>query len=362
MSEFSNVGKELLVDQYEEHKEAAQTHLENGREHEAAKSYLKAAEASESIAEYEQDEVLQQKRLDLSRKMRRAASDLVENPGGDEDVPGSVETQTTGVQGSEGLEFDKPVPGKSFEDLAGMTGLKDTFHRKIIQPLEHPEIYKSLDIGVVNGFILYGPPGTGKTHSAECLAGELGFNFFTAGSAELTSSLVGETPELIHQLFSEAISAQPSLVFVDELDDVVPDRGDAANSSHGYVQSVNQFLKELTRIQDEDVIFLGATNRIGSVDEAVKGSHRVQELIEVPLPDAEARKELFQHFLNRRSIASTVDLERLVEASQGFSAADIETVCMEAARHAADRALEQGIEVEEVEVTKTDLEKVLSCQ
>lgn len=261
--------------------------------------------------------------------------------------------EVTRERGSVG-RFSQRPPDMDFADVAGMEALKDELREKVIGPLESPEMFEEFGVSVENGFMLYGPPGTGKTHITKCLAGELDVTYLTANAGDLVSKWIGEGAENVQRMFEEARQNQPSLVFVDEIDALATSRGHHQTKSER--QMVNQFLDEISRIHDEDadVIVIGATNRLGDVDDAIVRSGRLGEQIEVPPPDAEARRLIFEQHLD--APREDLDLDRIATLTEGFVASDMERLAETAAREALRRTRESG---ERTPVLQVDVEDAI---
>ena len=243
--------------------------------------------------------------------------------------------ELNGEQGRTG-EFIEAPPAVDFNDVAGMDDLKEEFRRRIIDPLENPEMYDEYGISIENGILLYGPPGTGKTHTTRCLAGELDVNFIDAKAGDLVSKYVGEGAKNVQRMFEEARRNEPCLVFVDEIDALATSRGERQQQSER--QLVNQFLEEVSDIdgEDADVIVVAATNRRKDIDEAMLRSGRLSTQIEVSAPDAEARTAIFRHHL--QAPVERLDEGRLAGLTEGFVAADMEHLADAVARRAMERA------------------------
>ncbi|MUV91014.1 AAA family ATPase [Halapricum sp. CBA1109] len=156
-----------------------------------------------------------------------------------------------------------------------MNELKSTLEEAVVDPLERPEAYEEYGIGAVSGVLLHGPPGCGKTHVAGALAGELGFGMVETTPADFTSKYMGQPADNVAEVFEIARANQPCLVFVDEIDAVAGAREDDMNTSEQ--QMVNQLLRELEAVADEDVVVVGATNLIEDVDRAIRRSGRFDE-------------------------------------------------------------------------------------
>jgi transitional endoplasmic reticulum ATPase len=196
---------------------------------------------------------------------------------------------------------------------------------------------------VVNGVLLYGPPGTGKTYVTRALAGKLDYHFITVTPTDITSSLVGEAADNVAELFRVARENQPCLVFLDEIDAIASARSGGAQKTQSERQMVNQLLTELTAIQGEEVIVLGATNVIDEVDDAIKRSGRFDERIEVPPPDAPARVAILRvHLRDRPVLTEALEWDRIKSATEGYAASDLELIATNAARKALADARESG--------------------
>jgi SpoVK/Ycf46/Vps4 family AAA+-type ATPase len=243
-------------------------------------------------------------------------------------------------------EKEEERPG--FQKVGGMGELKETLRRKVIEPLENEEKYREFGLGVTNGVLLYGPPGTGKTHITQALAEELGYGFVEIEPSDIVSRWTGEAPKNIKRLFDDAVENQPCVVFIDEIDAVASER-DGRGMNQSQKETVNQLLNELSRVQDEDVVVVGATNKIGQVDEAIKRSGRFDEKIEVPLPDDEGRKEVLRVHLRDRPVRmDEIDWDEAVEKTAGYTASDLELV----AENAAEAALHNDREISHDEVVE----------
>ncbi len=247
--------------------------------------------------------------------------------------------QDTGQQEQEANQhpnslFFERSPDLDFTNIAGMAGLKSELREKIIHPLENNGLYSELDIGVENGILLYGPPGTGKTHAAKCLAGELNINFAQVSTAEITSKFLGEGVENIRELFAEAREKQPALVFLDEIDAIATDRSNRSQH-HDRKQIVSQLLQELSDIEDQDIIVIGATNNPDAIDDAILRTGRFDSKIKVPKPGFETRAMIFTQHLHTRH--ETIDANRFKEATNNFTASDLVHAAELAARNTAQR-------------------------
>ena len=360
--------KELLKQGYEKHKQKADRLHEKGEAKKAAEQYEKAAKKLEEMAEIETSEKLEDKYLDLAENLRDGAEKLSSpgwNPKDEKDVTGTeTGTGTPSTEGSvEGHRSDAETdpskyleepPDLDFDDVGGMTDLKQTLTDKVIDPLERPELYDKYELTVVNGILLHGPPGTGKTYITRALAGKLGYSFIEVTPTDITSSLVGEAADNVAELFEVAKDNQPCVVFVDEIDAVAGDRSGGAQKTQSERQMVNQLLTELNEVQDEDVVVVAATNRVEEVDDAIKRSGRFDERIEVPLPDGTARVAILRvHLRDRPVLRDEIDWEHVKQDTEGYTASDMELVATNAARKALQEARETD-EIQKIEQRHID--------
>ncbi len=235
-----------------------------------------------------------------------------------------------------------PTPNRTFADVGGMDELIETLRHKVVRPLEDPESFERYGLGVVNGVLLHGPPGCGKTYVAGALAGELGHPFLSVTPADLTSKYMGEPAQNVADLFAIAGANAPCTLFIDEIDGIGGTRDADGGMNASERQMVNQLLSELEDLPD-DVVVLGATNLVDDVDSAIRRSGRFDERIEVPPPDAPARREILRIHLADRPHVEDLALSAAVEATAGYAASDLELLADDAAR----RALRQEAPIDE---------------
>ena len=224
--------------------------------------------------------------------------------------------------------------GNGFKDIAGMEELKTYLSQRVIFVIKNKEKVEKYKLTTPNGMLLYGPPGCGKTFVAEKFAEETGFNFILVKSSDLASSFIHGSQEKIAQLFKQAEKKAPIVICFDEFDALVPDRSNpGAQYSAG---EVNEFLSQLNNCSQRGIFVVGTTNRPDKIDPAVLRTGRIDKQVYVPLPDKEARKEMFLlHLQGRPYDESKIDAEKLSELSDGFIASDIAYVVNDAAMIAA---------------------------
>nr|WP_245180524.1 ATP-binding protein [Halomicroarcula amylolytica] len=226
----------------------------------------------------------------------------------------------------------EPNPGRDFSAVGGMADLKARLEGTVLDPIENSDAYAEYDIDVLSGLLLYGPPGCGKTHLAGALAGELGHSFLEVSPADVTSKWMGEPARNVADLFAIARANAPCVLFIDEIDGIAGSRRGSMNTSEQ--QLVNQLLTEIESAAEADVVVVGATNFVEDVDEALRRSGRFDERVEVPPPDATARREILEVHLRNRPVAKGIDWDAVVEPTAGYAASDLELLAEDAARHA----------------------------
>jgi transitional endoplasmic reticulum ATPase len=227
-------------------------------------------------------------------------------------------------------------PNVEWTDVGGLQVVKEELKEAIEWPLKHADLFAEADITPPKGLLLYGPPGTGKTMIAKAVATTSEANFISIKGPELLSKWVGESEKGIREVFRKARQAAPCIVFFDELDSVAPHRsGGEGGDSHVTERIVSQLLTEMDGLEDlKGVVVIGATNRPDIVDEALLRPGRFDRLLEIPLPDNEARKEILKIHTLKKPLDGTVSLDKLVELTKGYSGADIAALVNAAAMSA----------------------------
>lgn len=244
-------------------------------------------------------------------------------------------------------EVSIDVPKVRWDDIGGNAVIKQKLKQAVEWPLKHPEAFQRLGIRPPRGILMYGPPGCSKTLVARALATESGLNFLAVKGPELFSKWVGESERAVRQVFQKARAAAPSIVFFDEIDALAARRGSGGDDSGSNVSDrvLTQLLTELDGVETlKDVILVAATNRPDMIDKALLRPGRIDRIVYVPLPDKNAREEIFKIHLAKTPLGGDVAIRDLAEKTDMFSGAEIAALC----REAALTALQENIESQEV--------------
>jgi len=259
------------------------------------------------------------------------------------------------VQPSAMREVMVETPNVGWDDIGGLDEARDKLREGIELPLKHPEAFRRIGIRPARGFLLYGPPGTGKTLLAKAVARESEANFIATKSSDLLSKWYGESEQQIARLFARARQVAPTVIFLDELDSLVPARGGGLGEPQVTERVVNTILAEMDGLEEmQNVIVIGATNRPNLIDPALLRPGRFDELIYVGTPDTAGRRRILAIHTAGMPLADDVDLESLAQRSERFTGADLEDLV----RRAGLNALRRGLD--EAKVTKADFEAALA--
>jgi AAA+ superfamily predicted ATPase len=229
----------------------------------------------------------------------------------------------------------------TFADVGGMEELKEEIRLKITYPLQFPDLYKAYGRKTGGGILIYGPPGCGKTLMLRAVAGEVPCNYLAVGLHEIFDPYFGSTERNLHQIFETARANAPCVLVFDDLDSLAQDRRQIRESQMRNL--VNQFLHEMDGIRSEHqrILVIGATNQPWALDPAFRRPGRFDQAIFVPPPDAPARAQIIELFAKDKPIAE-FDNAELIEATNGFSGADLKWVFDRAAELALSAAIHTG--------------------
>ena len=232
------------------------------------------------------------------------------------------------------------VPNVRWSDVGGLARLKQRLVEAVEWPLRYAPLYEQAGVRPPKGILLSGPPGCGKTLLAKAIANESQVNFISVKGPALLSKYVGESERQVRDVFRKARQAAPCIIFFDELDALMPARGGAVSDTPVTDRVLSQFLAELDGIEElKGVLVLGATNRLDRLDPAVLRPGRFDEVVEIPLSEEPERREIFEVHLRGKPVARNVKISDLAARSEGFSGAQIASVCNLAALRAVRRAV-----------------------
>ncbi|MGZ8998475.1 MAG: AAA family ATPase, partial [Allosphingosinicella sp.] len=259
------------------------------------------------------------------------------------------------VQPSAMREVMVQMPDIGWDDVGGVDDARERLREGVELPLKHPEAIRRLGIRPAKGFLLYGPPGTGKTLLAKATAREAEANFIATKSSDLLSKWYGESEQQIARLFARARQVAPTVIFIDELDSLVPARGGGLGEPQVTERVVNTILSEMDGLEElQSVVVIGATNRPNLIDPALLRPGRFDELIYVTVPDAKGREHILGIHTRNMPLAKDVDLADIAERTDRVTGADLEDVV----RRAGLTALRATIDA--AEVTMAEFERALA--
>jgi transitional endoplasmic reticulum ATPase len=239
-------------------------------------------------------------------------------------------------------------PSTRFKDIGGLDEVKKAMRDMVEMPVKYPGLFKQMGMSPPSGALMYGPPGCGKTLIAKAMANECGVNFISIKGPQLMTKWFGESEENVRDIFNKARQAAPCILFFDELDSIARTRGGWGASSAGGVHDrvVNQLLTELDGVIERKSVFvIGATNLPDAIDPALRRPGRLDQLIYVPMPDAEARRSIFKAVLRKSVVARDVDVDALSDSCEDFTGSDIAGLCQMAIKISVRERLKKVMDV-----------------
>ena len=253
--------------------------------------------------------------------------------------------------------FEKTGGGITYEDIGGLENEIQRVREMVELPMKHPQIFQKLGIEPPQGVLLHGPPGTGKTLLAKAVANETSASFFSIAGPEIISKYYGESEQQLREIFEDAKDESPSIIFIDELDSIAPKREDVTGEVERRV--VAQLLTMMDGLEARgQVVVIAATNRVDSVDPALRRPGRFDREIEIGVPDEVGRKEIMQIHTRGMPLSDDVSLGHLAGETHGFVGADIESLTKEAAMKALRRYLPE-IDLDEEDIPPSLIDRMI---
>ncbi len=226
------------------------------------------------------------------------------------------------------------IPSVHWTDVGGLDEVKQNLIESVEWPIKYPNRFKQVGIEPPKGVLLYGAPGCGKTLLAKAVATEGEMNFISIKGPEIFSKWVGESEKAIREIFRKGRMAAPSVIFIDEVDSIIPRRGAGYSDSGVTSRVISQLLTEMDGLESlQNVMVIAATNRPDILDPAMLRPGRFDRLIYVPAPDEDSRLEILKIYTREMPLADDVDLNSLARETKGYSGADIASLCREAGMH-----------------------------
>src|SRR5688572_18424531 len=251
------------------------------------------------------------------------------------------------VQPSALREIMIEAPNVEWDDIGGLEDAKRELREGIELPLKHPDAFRRLGIRPAKGFLLFGPPGTGKTLLAKAIAREAEANFIAAKSSDLLSKWYGESERQVSRLFQRARQVAPTVIFIDEIDSLAPERGGGIGEPAVTERVVNTLLAEMDGLEElQGVVVIAASNRPALLDPALLRPGRFDDLVYVSVPDRGGRLHILKIHTSKMPLAADVNLDTLADRTNGYTGADLEDLT----RRAGLTALRENINIPEIEM------------
>lgn len=337
---------ELLSDTFDLYMKKGKEAKEKGNFALAKRNFMLAGETMMKIAKISQGK-LKEVRLNRAKRIVELSDRIgqekerkkEEDVGDDEEVKKWKEAE---------------IPNIHFSDVAGLEDVKKAIKIRMINPFLYPDKYKLYNKKTGGGVLLFGPPGTGKTMIAKAIASEVKAKFYAVKGSDIVSKWVGESEKNINSLFEEANKQDRAIIFIDEMDSLLGQRGQDIHND----KRVNEFLQQIDGFagRNPNLLLLGATNRPWDIDSAATRSGRFSQKIYIPLPDAKARKFMIEKNMKNVPISKDFDIDKIVAATENYSGADLEELCDRAKDEPLLKAIEQDCIVE---VTNKDFDNIL---
>jgi len=331
---------------------------ESGRNREAIKEYLNAAEYLLDASKNATGEI-KKARVEKAEEIIKRVDILKNKVQGSEIRANSSDGKDEDPKSFEELGIPYVVkPNVTFADVAGLDQVKEQIRLKIIYPLQHPDKARKYGVRSGGGVLLYGPPGTGKTHIARAIANEVNATFVVINPSTLLSQWFGVFEKKISQLFKLARNNGTTVIFFDEIEAIIPKR--SRTDSSVMKRAVPQLLAEMDGFAQEGksgLLVMGATNAPWDIDEAILRPGRFDEKIYVPPPDLSAREKIFMIGMSKLNYSHDIDFSYLASITEGYSGADISYIIRKVGEKVFMESVEKGIDRE---INRSDLEETIS--
>jgi len=251
------------------------------------------------------------------------------------------------------------IPNVKWSDVGGLEEVKQKLVEAVVWPLKYADLFQQANTKPAKGILLSGPPGTGKTLVAKALANESEVNFISVKGPEIMSKYIGESERGVREVFRKAKQASPCIIFFDEFDSLVPERG-LSGDSQVAERVISQFLTELDGLEElKGVLVLASTNRKDLIDSAILRPGRFDFILELPLPDEKARQEIFRVHLQGKPVTDEVDPKSLSQETENMSGADIFAICHEASMTAIGDYINSGLTNEKLTISRKHFETAI---
>lgn len=355
MSENREITLERNYNTY--HKEALKAH-QAGNLKEARQLYFHAAQALNELCKLSIGDLRvkrQEEVVRLAKLIRKLDSQIL-----DQNLTTKRKTNTNNnkqhIEDTETRWEAVENPDITFDDIAGLDGVKDLLRKKVLYPRAYPEYYKKFNIQLSGGILMYGLPGTGKTMMAKAIASEItGCKFYSVNCSDIVSKWVGESERNIKNLFETARNDKFAVIFFDEFESIGAKRTE--DDSNRVNRVVTELLAQMQGFKgnDDNILVIAATNRPWQIDSALMRPGRFSDRIYIPLPDKEARKFLIKKSWKGVPLATDISIDKLAEDTKGFNSADVIYLCETCKVYPVERAIDNG-DIENEKITLKDLE------
>ncbi|WP_172633393.1 ATP-binding protein [Methanosalsum zhilinae] len=334
-----------LAAQARGYSKAAKDFEDKGQFVKARELYLKSSKLYNEASSINTDRTERNTQRDIAQHLFSKAQSLKSNS------PNSTKVETENhnfndQQDEESISKSdfvlKEIPKIGFDDIGGLNDVKEDIRKAMIYPFTHKELYQHYGQKAGEGILLYGPPGCGKTLMAKAAAKECDAEFINVKTSNIVSKWVGSSEKNIKQIFETARKSKKAIIFFDEIDSIAGKRSDSKDYSK---RMVNELLAQMDGVEqiDSDILVLAATNEPWNIDPALRRPGRFSKLLFIPEPDHDARLAIFNIYLESRPIDPHLCLDELAANTEGYSGADISSICKEAADIPLNEALKGGL-------------------